>query len=59
MRGCYDGDSTYLGNTRGDLWGCLGVWFSGAWHSSGGDSYAAKVQQALADKEWLTWPNEG
>ena len=25
MRGCYDGLSTYLGNTRGDLWGCLGV----------------------------------
>jgi hypothetical protein len=59
MRGCYDGRSTYLGNTRGDLWGCLGVWFSGAWHSSGGDNYASKVQQALAAKDWLTWPNEG
>ena len=59
MRGCYDGQSTYLGNTRGDLWGCLGVWFSGAWHSGGGDNYAAKVQQALAAKDWLTWPNQG
>ena len=29
MRGCYDGMSTYLGNTRGDLWGCLQSWYSG------------------------------
>ena len=59
MRGCYDGRSTYLGNTRGDLWGCLGVWFSGAWHTSGGDGYASRVRSELAAKQWLSWPNEG
>ena len=59
MRGCYEGQSTYLGNTRGDLFGCLGVWFSGAWHSGGGDAYSCRVQQALANKEWLSYPDEG
>ena len=60
MRGCYDGRSTYLGNTRGDLWGCLGVWFSGAWHSSGGDDYAARsATGARPTRNGSRWPNEG
>jgi hypothetical protein len=59
MRGCYDGLSTYLGNTKGDLWGCLGVWYSGAWHTSGGDGYASRVRSELEAKQWLSWPNEG
>lgn len=58
LRGCYDGMSTYLGNTRGDLWGCIGYWYSGAWHSPGGDAYAAQVQSELAAKPWLTWPDQ-
>ena len=59
MRGCYDGRSTYLGNTRGDLWGCLGVWFSGSWHTSRGDGYASRVRNELAGKQWLSWSNQG
>ena len=59
MRGCYDGRSTYLGNTRGDLWGCLGVWYSGAWHTSGGNDYASRVRNELDAKQWLGWPNQG
>ncbi len=59
MRGCYDGLSTYLGNTRGDMWGCLGVWFSGSWHSGSGDNYSQRVQGALADKEWLGYRHDG
>ena len=54
MRGCYDGMSTYLGNTRGDLWGCLQSWFSGSW-TPGGGSYANNVQNVMAAKPWLNW----
>ena len=54
LRGCYDGMSSYLGNTRGQVWGCVGSWYSGGWDPSGG-SYAASVQNHMASKPWLTW----
>ena len=54
MRGCYDGMSTYLGNTKGDLWGCLQSWFSGAW-TPGGGAYANTVKGFLNSKPWLGW----
>jgi len=55
MRGCYDGMSTYLGNTRGDIWGCIGQWYSGAWHDGQAQTYIGWVQNALNNKAWLTW----
>jgi hypothetical protein len=55
MRGCYDGMSTYLGNTRGDVWGCIGYWFSGAWHTPPSDDYASIVQEQLDAKRWRSW----
>ena len=54
LRGCYDGMSTYLGATRGRLWGCIGSWYSGAWDPSGGN-YAASVRRYYEDKPWLRW----
>jgi len=61
MRGCYDGMSTYLGNTRGDLWGCIQSWYSGSW-TPGGGTYAVgsswgggSVQTNLTNKPWLHW----
>jgi hypothetical protein len=54
MRGCYDGMSTYLGNTRGDLWGCIQSWYDGAW-TPGGGSYASSVRSHLSAKPWLSW----
>lgn len=54
MRGCYDGMSTYLGNTKGDLWGCLQSWYSGSW-TPGGGAYANSVKSAMAAKPWLNW----
>ena len=54
LRGCYDGMSTYLGGTRGHLWGCIGSWYSGAWDPSGGN-YAANVRRYYEDKPWLGW----
>jgi hypothetical protein len=54
MRGCYDGQSTYLGKTTGDLWGCIQDWYSGAW-TPGGGSYANTVKGYMSSKPWLTW----
>jgi len=55
MRGCYNGMSTYLGNTTGDIWGCIGSWYSGAWHDGGAQTYIGWVQNALNNKAWLNW----
>src|SRR5262249_18015308 len=35
-RACFEGKETWLGNgyAAGDLWGCIGRWFSGGWHDS-------------------------
>jgi autotransporter family porin len=54
MRGCYDGMSTYLGNTRGDVNGCLESWFTGSW-TPGGGAYTARVSSHLDNKPWLHW----
>ncbi len=54
MRGCYDGMSTYLGNTTGDVWGCIQSWYSGAW-TPGGGAYAAQVRATMTSEPWLTW----
>jgi len=55
MRGCYDGMSTYLGNTRGDQMGCLGSWYSGDWRDPGALAYVQRVQTALKHKDWQGW----
>lgn len=56
MRGCYDGQSSYLnggaGKTTGDLWGCIQSWYSGSW-TAGGGSYATSVKNHIAQQEWL------
>jgi hypothetical protein len=58
IRGCYQGWDTWLGNgyTAGDLWGCVGRWFAGAWHTTDADAYISRVQSFEATKPWLTWP---
>jgi|GEM_PF-2435564 len=56
-RACYDGKVTYLGTgyQAGDLWGCMGVWFSGDWYSQGAKNYIAQVQQAYNNETWNTY----
>lgn len=59
IRGCYDGHSTYLnggvGKTTGDMPGCLGQWYSGAWHDSGAQTYIGWYNTAFNNKAWLGW----
>jgi hypothetical protein len=60
MRGCYEGWESWLKNTGagsyapGDIWGCIGSWYSGAWHDSAADSYIAQVQTEDNNHTWLT-----
>jgi hypothetical protein len=53
LRGCYNGWISWLPST-GDLWGCVGSWYSGAWLDSGARNYIAGVQEAEANTIWLT-----
>ena len=63
IRGCYEGWVTYLNDAipvsgyaryhPGDIWGCVGWWYSGSWYDHGALTYIKKVKMQLADKEWL------
>lgn len=58
IRGCYEGWAYWLkssgGYAAGDLWGCIGSWYSGDWHSSAANSYIAHVQNNENATTWLT-----
>ncbi len=62
IRTCYEGWTTYLRQDQplpgypayhaGDLWGCIGRWYSGQWYDQGAVDYIAKVKAALAQQTW-------
>jgi hypothetical protein len=60
IRGCYEGWAQWLKPSgtgtyaAGDLWGCVGSWYSGDWHSSGANNYIANVQKDQNTTIWLT-----
>jgi len=54
IRGCYEGWEPWLTKTVGDLWGCIGSWFSGDWHSSAANGYIGRVQNEMNNHTWLT-----
>jgi hypothetical protein len=60
MRGCYEGWESWLKNTGtgtyapGDIWGCIGSWYSGAWHDSAAETYISHVQAEENNHTWLT-----
>ncbi len=63
IRTCYEGWTTYLKQRTplpgyspyhaGDIWGCLGRWFSGGWYDKDALNYIQLVKTALASKPWL------
>ena len=67
LRGCYEGWVWWLhqhGNRSrgiyhaGDLWGCVGAWYSGNWHDGpagghGGQSYSLRAQYWFRQRPWL------
>ena len=63
IRRCYEGWTTYLNNITptagypryhaGDIWGCVGWWYSGSWYDQGALTYIMSVKMNLANKQWL------
>jgi len=67
LRGCYSGWVWWLrehGNRSrgdyhaGDLWGCVGAWYSGNWHDGranghGGENYLLRAQYWAKERPWL------
>ncbi len=53
MRGCLNGWD-YVTNTQGDLWGCVGRWYSGQWYRNN-SAYIESVKAHLANKPWRGW----
>ncbi|MBA3724440.1 MAG: hypothetical protein H0W89_06175 [Candidatus Levybacteria bacterium] len=60
-RACMDGYFDWIpAESRGDEWGCVGLWFSGQWKNgdqnvpySGSNWYTGKVKGYLETKPWL------
>jgi autotransporter family porin len=58
-RACFEGQEGWLNTVdhtgtyaAGDLWGCIGVWYSGRWYTSAADGYMSKVQGYLSQRVW-------
>lgn len=59
-RACYDGYEAWLNSMprsghyhQGDVWGCLGAWFSGQWLNPPALGYIAQVKDYLREKIWI------
>jgi hypothetical protein len=67
LRGCYEGWVRWLRDHgsrsresyhAGDIWGCVGAWYSGDWHDGpaagpGGESYLLRAQYWEKFRPWL------
>ena len=60
-RSCYEGDFDWLNTLEhgatyapGDVWGCVGLWFSGRWHTQPADEYIAAVRTYFDERVWTT-----
>jgi hypothetical protein len=60
-RSCYNGYEVWLNNVprgeqyhAGDVWGCVGRWFAGRWHTQPAQQYISQVEQYLGERIWLT-----
>lgn len=58
-RDCFEGKETWLNDVErgkqyaaGDMWGCLGRWFTGRWYTPPAYGYIAAVQDYLNDRVW-------
>lgn len=57
LRGCDEGWMSWLDNTgdyrRGDIRGCVGVWYAGEWSGRTARRYDDRVWSTMADRPWL------
>lgn len=59
-RSCYDGFEVWLNDSpksqpysAGDLWGCVGRWFTGNWYTPEADGYIDLVKKFANERIWL------
>jgi hypothetical protein len=60
-RSCFEGEYGWLNPTdpgatyaAGDAWGCVGLWFSGRWHTQPAEQYIAAVRSYYDERIWTT-----
>jgi autotransporter family porin len=60
-RNCFDGNDEWFNQFNppkpykaGDLWGCVGAWYSGRWYDSGAVTYISRVQSYVTQRIWTT-----
>ena len=60
-RNCFEGNEGWLNQfergrdyAAGDLWGCVGLWFSGRWYYGGAIEYTAEVRDWYNQRIWET-----
>jgi autotransporter family porin len=58
-RNCFEGNDAWLNTAdrgkdyaAGDIWGCVGTWFSGRWYTADSNTYIAAVQDYLDERVW-------
>jgi len=56
---CFDGKETWQKQFNstygaGDVWGCIGRWFSGRWHDASADTYITRVRSTMTARTWLS-----
>jgi len=58
-RSCYDGYEVWLNKElrgqqyrAGDVWGCVGRWYAGSWHTPAADQYISAVRKYLRERVW-------
>jgi hypothetical protein len=58
-RSCYNGYEVWLNDEprgqqyhAGDLWGCVGRWYAGSWHTPAANQYISVVEQYLQERIW-------
>jgi hypothetical protein len=60
LRGCIEGWEQWLVQGTGfkrmsakdRMWGCVGAWYAGEWHSAAADGYIARVRRAWRHHVW-------
>jgi hypothetical protein len=53
LRGCMEGFAKWL-PANGDVWNCVGSWYSGDVGSANAKQYVSQVKAQLAQRTWLT-----
>ena len=58
-RACYEGYEVWLNQVDhgqaygpGDVWGCVGRWYAGRWHTAEAEYYIGRVKGYLNDRIW-------